>query len=177
MHLGQPLTVIVTVLPATLQKDALHQYHDSPQTGHQGSEKTLYWLRQSGMLGQLGKRCGAPLQVADARPLPDQTAARITTELVDLFTTYGIPEIAHSDQGRHFENAISQQVLKAFGVKKSRTTTYHPQGDGMVERFNRTLLQLLRTYVIRQEEWEKHLPPGTLRLQDNSALFNWSVSF
>ena len=49
---------------------------------------------------------------ADAGPLPDQTASRITTELVDLFTTYGVPEIVHSDQGRHFESAIFQQVLK-----------------------------------------------------------------
>ena len=95
---------------------------------------------------------------ADARPLPDQTASGITTELVDLFTTYGVPEIVHSDQGQNLESAIFQQVLKAFDVKKTRTTAYHPQGDGMVERFNCTLLQLLHTYVTRQEEWEKHLP-------------------
>ena len=69
---------------------------------------------------------------ADARPLPDQTASRITTELVDLFTTYGVPEIVHSGQGRNFKSASIQQVLKAFGVKKTRTTAYHPQGDGMV---------------------------------------------
>ena len=41
---------------------------------------------------------------ADARPLPDQTASRIATELVDMFTTYGVPEIVHSDQGRNFES-------------------------------------------------------------------------
>ena len=93
---------------------------------------------------------------ADARPLPDQSASRITTELVDLFTTYGVPEIVHSDQGRNFKSAIFQHVLKAIGVKKTRTTAYHPQGDGMVERFNCTVLQLLSTYVTRQE-WEKHL--------------------
>ena len=48
-------------------------------------------------------------------------------------------------------------TLDAFGIKKSRTTAYHPQGDGMVERFNRSLLQLLRTYVEREEDWECHL--------------------
>ena len=80
---------------------------------------------------------------ADARPIPDQTAVRITRELVHIFAGYGIPEIIHSDQGRNFESTIFQQTMAAFGVKKSRTTAYHPQGDGMVERFNRTLLHLL----------------------------------
>eukprot|EP00731_Ephydatia_muelleri_P010889 Em0005g1475a len=95
---------------------------------------------------------------ADARPLPDQTAIQITAELVKLFCTYGVPEIVHSDQGRNFESSIVQSTLDAFGVKKSHTTPYHPQGDGMVERFNRSLLQLLRTYVERQEDWEQNLP-------------------
>ena len=68
----------------------------------------------------------------EAVPLPDQTAARITGELVKLFSTYGHPEILHSDQGRNFESSILAQTLDAFGVHKSRTTAYHPQGDGMV---------------------------------------------
>ncbi|KAL5477567.1 hypothetical protein EMCRGX_G024380 [Ephydatia muelleri] len=79
---------------------------------------------------------------ADARPLPDRTAIRITAKLVKLFCTYGIPEIVHSDQGRNFESSIVQSTLDAFGVQKSHTTPYHPQGDGMVERFNHSLLQL-----------------------------------
>ena len=83
---------------------------------------------------------------------------RITRELVHIFAGYGIPEIIHSDQGRNFESTIFQQTMAAFGVKKSRITAYHPQGDGMVERFNRTLLQLLRAYVDQQNEWEKYLP-------------------
>ena len=75
-----------------------------------------------------------------------------------VFTEYGLPDIIHSDQGRNFESSILRQTLEAFGVAKSRTTAYHPQGDGMVERFNRSLLQMLRAYVQDQADWECHLP-------------------
>ena len=95
---------------------------------------------------------------AEAIPLPDQTATRITGELVKLCSTLGLPDILHSDQGRNFESSILRQTLEAFGVNKSRTTAYHPQGDGMVERFNRSLLQLLRSYVTKEEDWERYLP-------------------
>ena len=95
---------------------------------------------------------------ADAIPLIDQTAARITGELIKLFSIYGKPQVLHSDQGRNFESSILAQTLEALGVSKSRTTAYHPQDDGMVERFNRTLLQLLRSYVEKQSDWEHYLP-------------------
>ena len=95
---------------------------------------------------------------ADAIPLPDQTAVRITGELIKIFSRFGHPDILHSDQGRNFESTILAQTLQAFGIKKSRTTAYHPQGDGMVERFNRSLLQLLRSYVDTQDDWERYLP-------------------
>ena len=72
--------------------------------------------------------------------------------------TYGLPEIGHSDQGRAFESTILRQTLEAFGTKKTHTTLYHPQGDGMVEQFNRSLLQLLRIYVEKEEDWEQYLP-------------------
>ena len=86
-------------------------------------------------------------------PLPRQTADLITAEIVKLFTVFGIPDVLHSDQGRNFESSLLRQTLEAFGVSKSRTTAYHPQGDGMVERFNRSLLQMLRAYVELQEDW------------------------
>lgn len=95
---------------------------------------------------------------AEAVPLPDQTAGRISRELIKLFSIYGHPRILHSDQGRNFESTIMAQTLEAFGTTKSRTTAYHPQGDGMVERFNRSLLQLLRVYVNKKYEWEQYLP-------------------
>lgn len=96
---------------------------------------------------------------AEAIPMRDQTAARITAELVKVFSVLGIPEVLHSDQGQNFESTILKETLQAFGIAKSRTTAYHPQGDGMVERLNRSLLQLLRLYVDKQPaDWERYLP-------------------
>ena len=95
---------------------------------------------------------------AEAIPMPDQTAERIVRVLIEVFSHFGIPEILHSDQGRNFESTILKKTCSAFGIVKSRTTSYHPQGDGMVERFNRTLLQLLRAYVQQQSDWESQLP-------------------
>ena len=56
---------------------------------------------------------------------------------------------------------IREEILKAqyyakLGVSKSRTTAYHPAGDGLVEHFNRSLLQILRAYV-DQSDWEQYL--------------------
>ena len=95
---------------------------------------------------------------ADAIPLPNQKAITITKALVNLFATMGIPQIVHSDQGQNFECPVLKQTLNVFGIKKSHTTAYHLQGDGLVERFNLSLLQLLHTYVDKEFDWEQHLP-------------------
>ena len=81
---------------------------------------------------------------AEAIPLRDQTAASISAAVIKICCSFGVPDIVHSDQGKNFESHLFHQVLSAFGIQKSRTTAYHPQGDGMVERFNCSLLQLLR---------------------------------
>ena len=57
-----------------------------------------------------------------------------------------------------FESTIFQQTVEAFGINKRRTTAYYPPCDGMVERVNRSLLQLLRAYVEKDYEWERYLP-------------------
>ena len=93
-----------------------------------------------------------------AVPLSDQTANKIVQALKDqVFTLVGPPQRLHSDQGRNFESQILSELCKAFGVTKSRTTPYHPMGDGLVERMNRSILNMLRGLVDKEGDWEEHL--------------------
>ncbi len=100
----------------------------------------------------------------NSRSLMVYSAGRISRELIKLFSIYGHPRILHSDQGRNFESTIMAQTLEAFGTTKSRTTAYHPQGDGMVERFNHSLLQLLRVYVDKKVRMGTVSTAGSIRL-------------
>lgn len=65
----------------------------------------------------------------------------------EYVSQYGVPMILHSDQGRNFESAVFQEMCELLGIKKTKTTPYHPQSDGMVERFNRTIETQLSNFV------------------------------
>ena len=81
-------------------------------------------------------------------PLPDHHAPTVARALMtDLFLPFGVPTQLHSDQGREFESRLISELCRAYEINKTRTTPYRPQSDGLVERFNRTILQMLRTFV------------------------------
>ena len=72
---------------------------------------------------------------------------------------YGVPQYLHTDQGRNFESKLIKEVCELLGIKKTRTSPYHPQSDGMVESFNRTLEAMLSKYVSdNQRDWDVYLP-------------------
>lgn len=96
---------------------------------------------------------------AQAFATKDQKASTVAKVLWEqYFVHYGLPRRMHSDQGRDFESRLIHELLSMLGIKKSRTTPYHPQGDPQPERFNRTLLDMLGTLEIQDKsKWSKHL--------------------
>ena len=80
-------------------------------------------------------------------------------ELITSFARYGVPKEILTDQGTNFTSQLLQELYKLLGVKPIRTTPYHPRTDGLVERFNKTLKDLLRKIIQGEgREWEKYLP-------------------
>ena len=93
-------------------------------------------------------------------PMPDMTATTIATLLFNhVICRFGVPRYIHSDQGRQFESQIFHHLCSMLGMKKTRTTPYRPQSDGMVERFNRTLQAMISCCVDKAtDDWDIHLP-------------------
>lgn len=95
-----------------------------------------------------------------AVPTRDQTAESAARAVCQHFIqVYGCPKRIHSDQGACFQGKLMEELCRLYGMEKSRTTPYHPQGNGACERFNRTLLQMLRTLEkTKKLRWPEYLP-------------------
>eukprot|EP00731_Ephydatia_muelleri_P005783 Em0003g31a len=159
-------------VPRSWVSTILQQLHNSHSGGHFGIGKTCV----PGSTGQVSDViedwCRACEQCAErkspARPnrTPMQTVLsggpfqRIAMDILGplpvkerahFVCRFGAPDALHTDQGRNFESVLLKEVCQLLGVCKTRTTPYHPQPDGFVERFNRTLLNLL-SIALRSDE-------------------------
>jgi len=86
-----------------------------------------------------------------------ETIARAFVE--EWAFTYGPPKTLLSDNGKQFISKLFQDSCRVLGIKNRYTTTYHPQANGQVERFNRTLASMLRNFVAEdQQRWDEYLP-------------------
>ena len=96
---------------------------------------------------------------------PEAVALRsIDTEtvaeaLVEMFSRVGVPSEILSDRGTQFTSALMREVGRLLGVKQLHTTPYHPQANGLVERFNGTLKGMLKKMCEeRPTDWDRYLP-------------------
>ena len=94
-------------------------------------------------------------------PVATMEASLVADVLVrEVVCRYGVPSRLHSDQGRSFEAAVIKNMCRALKIEKSRTSTYHPEGNGQTERYNSTAKTMLSHYVdqLDQRDWDLYLP-------------------
>ena len=93
-------------------------------------------------------------------PTKDQTALTVAQLLVrEVIPRHGIPRQLLSDRGSAFLSKLMMEIYKLLGVKKVNTTAYHPQCDSLVERFNRSLIDMLsKTVQTHGQDWDEKLP-------------------
>jgi transposase InsO family protein len=92
--------------------------------------------------------------------VPNQTADTIARLLVEqIVARHGVPERLLSDRGPNFLSSLVEKVCQLLGTSKINTSGYHPQCDGLVEKFNSTLINMLAKSAGKHgSEWDKHLP-------------------
>ena len=96
----------------------------------------------------------------EAFAVPNQTAETVAKLLVplEIFCRHGTPEHLLSDRGTNFLSALVKEVYQLLNVAKVNTSGYHPQTDGLVEKFNSTLINMIPKCCERSKDWDKQLP-------------------
>ena len=107
---------------------------------------------------------------AIAVAIPDQSAEVVIAAVIgNYITVYGTPRRILTDQGRNFESEQFLNFCKLFRICKIRTTAYHPQSNGICERFNQTFKHSLAKLLSKpqQASWDLYL---------NFAVFSYNLS-
>ncbi len=92
-------------------------------------------------------------------PIRDQTAPTCAGLILnEVIARFGCPYDIHSDQGRNYESYIFQELCRLLEVRKTRTSVCNPRRNGQAERFNRTLMRMIKAYLQgEQAEWDQNL--------------------
>ncbi|MES9950010.1 MAG: RNase H-like domain-containing protein [Candidatus Thiodiazotropha sp.] len=98
----------------------------------------------------------ASTRFPEAIPLRNIKTKTIVKALVKFFTFVGLPKSVQSDQGSNFMSGIFQQVMYELGIRQYRSSPYHPESQGALERFHQTLKTMIRSYCFDTEkDWDE----------------------
>ena len=95
----------------------------------------------------------------EAIPLRAATGKAVAWEVFQLFSRVGIANEILTDQGSCFMSTVMKEMCKLLKIQRIQTSLYHPQTDGLMERFNQTLKQMLRRMIVVDgKDWDQLLP-------------------
>ena len=116
-------------------------------------------------------------------PLTRHNGASVAEAFLKICLRFGAPRVVRSDNGTEFQNAIVSTLLKAFGVTVRTGAVRHPQSQGGAERFNRTLLGMIRKVLDSSHNWVVELdmllyqyrtrPHSVSKISPIRAMFGW----
>ena len=93
-----------------------------------------------------------------ARPLKAANADTVVTFLYEeIICKFGAPRILQSDKETHFVNELIQRLTKRFKIKHSLSSSYHPQSNGLVERFNKMLCEGIAKLAEEVDQWDRFI--------------------
>jgi hypothetical protein len=96
----------------------------------------------------------------EARVLTEATAEKVADFIYEqIICQHGCPQIILTDRETHFNNNLVNRLLEKFQIKHLLSTPYHPQTNGLVERFNRTLCESLAKMSNKTNDWDLFIPP------------------
>ena len=96
----------------------------------------------------------------EAVALTSTTTEEIADALIGIFSRVGVPKIVLSDNGPQFVSGLMKEVSRLMGVEWTNSSPYHPQANGLVERFNGTLKKMLVSLSAeRPKDWDRYLEP------------------
>jgi len=94
------------------------------------------------------------------KALPTAAAPEIAKFILeDVILKHGAPRVIITDRGQVFQSKLVSELIKLCNTTHRMTTAYHPQTNGLTERFNKTLGDMLSIYVdVEQKNWDEILP-------------------
>ena len=94
----------------------------------------------------------------EAIPLKSITAKAVALGMIEIFSRTGIPLQLVTDQGAQFVGSVVTQLCTNLHIEKIKTTPYHPEGNGVVERMHGTLGAMLTKAASEGLDWVGQIP-------------------